>query len=361
MKGPFTPLTLPFDEGLIDYRSFAINLSNASKKLGEFNTKMENTNLAFTYAINHLLKLESLYSTKIEGTQTTIDAVYEAEVDNSNEKSTDIKEVLRYNKALAMASKEVRNSPITIKLIKEIHKTLLSGNIRKNSNFIAGRFREQQNRVGEHIPPVSADVEKWMGNLERYINNDYGCDDNLPPVVKAALIHAQFETIHPFPDGNGRVGRVLIPIYLYKQDEINSPYFFLSQELERNSVRYYSYLQGTRALTKEGFSEWIKFFLDSIVNQTTRDIGFIDNINMLYEKVVKIMRSSINTNNTEIFVQEIFKNPIFTTDKIYKEIGINKNTIRSYIGVLEKEKILFRGQQKRNVRFYFMDLLDLLK
>lgn len=233
MKTPFVPMEFPIKNEYICLNDFVNEIALASQNIGELNQKMLETKVGFTYSVNHMMKLESLYSTRIEGTQTTINAVYEANLDTKEKKTADVEEVIRYSEALSMASKEVVNSPITIKLIKEAHKILLEGNIRKNSNFVAGNFRTQQNMVGEHIPPVASDVEKLMRNLERYINNDYKFEDNLPPIVKAALIHAQFETIHPFPDGNGRVGRVLIPIYLYKQGVIASPYFFLSQELEK--------------------------------------------------------------------------------------------------------------------------------
>lgn len=361
MKGPFNPIEFPIPEKYINLNKYVKELTEAYSKMGEFNAKMQETQIPFTYAINHMLKLESLYSTRIEGTQTTIDAVYEADIDSNKRQNSDIKEVLRYNEALKTASKSVETSSITLKLIKEIHKILLQGDIRKNSDFIAGRFREQQNCVGEHIPPVATDVEKWMSNLERYINDDYGYEDNLPAVIKAALIHAQFETIHPFPDGNGRVGRVLIPIYLYKQKVITSPYFFLSQELEKNSIRYYSYLQGTRTLTEKGFSDWIKFFLQSIINQTDSDIRFIDNINALYTETLQKMKSYITTNNDEVFIKAIFKNPIFTTDTLYNETGIYKNSLRNYISILKNNQIIFSGGQKRNTKYYFMELLDLMK
>ena len=362
MKNPFEPIEFPFGKEYIHLEDYIIELAEASKKIGEFNVKMSQTQVGLTYSINHMLNLESLYSTRIEGTQTTIDAVYEASAESDNvAKSTDIQEVLRYCDALDVARKEVIDSPITIKLIKKIHNILLSGNIRKNSNFIAGEFRTQQNRVGEHIPPVAADVERYMGNLERYINEDFNYDDNLPSIVKAALIHAQFETIHPFPDGNGRVGRVLIPIYLYKQNLIDSPYFFLSQELEKNSIKYYSYLQGTREKTAKGFSDWIRFFLQSVVNQISRDILFIDSLDELYQHVVSEMNKNISTCNTETVVKAMFKRPIFTINILYEETGINKNSLRDYVAILRQNNILFKDQKSRNSKYYFMDLIDLIR
>ena len=362
MLKPFEPMFFPFDKKNIAFMEFANAFAQASMNIGAFNEKMKQSNWHITYSVSHMLLLESLYSTRIEGTQTTIDAVYEAELEGSKKtKNQDLQEVLRYNEALKIASKQVETLPITNKMIKEIHKILLSGNIRKNSKFIAGEFRTQQNRVGEHVPPVASSVESLMGNLEKYINADYNFEDGIPALIKAALIHAQFETIHPFPDGNGRVGRVLIPIYLYKQNVISSPYFFLSQELEKNKIKYYSYLQGTRALNTEGFTNWIQFFLTSVINQTTRDIAFIDNLESLSKDVTASIKSKINTVNVDLVVKAIFKTPIFTVDTLHRETGINKNTLRNYINIMRKENILFKDQQTRNAKFYFFALLDMMQ
>ena len=125
-------------------------------------------------------------------------------------------------------------------------------------------------------------------------------------------------------------------------------------------MRYYTYLQGTRELTEEGFSNWIKFFLQSIINQVDRNITFIDNINTLYQQTLQTMKSLINSTNVEIFVKAIFKRPIFTTEILYQETGLNKNTIRHYIKVLKKEYLLFDNQQRRNTKYYFMELIDLM-
>lgn len=313
-----------------------------------------------SYAVMHMTKIESLYSTKIEGTQTTMTAVYEAEVENPAKIKKDDVEVIRYSQALTMAARQVIDSPITCKLMKQIHEILLRGDVRKNSNFIAGEFRQQQNRVGDHLPPVATMVDTYMSNLENYINEARGFEDDLPPIIKAALVHAQFETIHPFPDGNGRVGRVLIPIYLYKQGVIDSPYFFLSKELERNKIRYYSYLQGTRELTPEGFTTWIKFFLDSVSNQVDTDLSFIDSLEKLAGSTLAKARMHINSNNVEKVVKAIFKQPIFTVESLYVETLISKSSLRKYLGVLEKNHIIFRNQQHRNIKYYFADLLDII-
>lgn len=361
MKGmSFIPLKLPLDKSIIVYQDFINEFTRAQTKLGALNEKL-NVEHFHTHAINHLLKLESLYSTKIEGTQTTIDSVYEAEVD-SKINDDDINEVLRYNKAITEGSLHVKNGElITNKLIKEIHEILLGGNIRKNSPFIAGEFRFQQNRVGDHIPPIASDVENYMGNLEKYINSDYGYEDDLPHIIKIAIIHAQFETIHPFPDGNGRVGRILIPLYLYKEKVIKHPYFFLSQELERQKNKYYSYLQGTRTNDAHGYSEWFKYFFNAIANQAEKDIQFVNNLDALYNETFEKIKMIINSSNVTVLIQAMFKQPTFTTEYLHQDTKIEKNTIRGYLNKLVENRIIFKGSQKRNVKYYFYDLLEIIK
>ena len=365
-KAPFEPLLLPLDPDMIDLRQVITLFGKAEQKLGEFNQKIRPTKYYVTYAVSHLEKMESLYSTKIEGTQTTIDEVYEVESDVKETPATeDTNEVIRYSRALTFGAKQIQNGGlITCKLLKELHKILLRGeHVRKNSDFQPGAFRTQQNRVGDHIPPIASKVDELMGNLEKYINIDatYQTPDPLPPLIRIAIIHAHFETIHPFPDGNGRVGRILIPLYLYKENVIHSPYFLISQELEKNKIKYYNYLQGTRAKTQKGFVEWIQFFLESTINQSQKDIDFIDSLEALYNRTREKMSRIQNTTSYQKVLDFIFKRPIFTVSKIVGETGIPRSTVYAYLRLLEQDRILFTDQKQRNRKYYFIDLLEKIR
>lgn len=363
MTIPFDAIKFPFNKELIDTASFFNEYGEAARALAKLDTKLSSNKVSAMYSFKHLIQTESFYSTKIEGTHTTIDEVYESDIDTTTTKSSsDVQEVQRYKEALDQGIRFVTATKlITNKDIKQLHHTLLSGDIRKNSNFQAGEFRHQQNKVGEHTPPKAIDVPDLMGNLERYMNDDEFDKLDLPAIIKVALIHAQFETIHPFPDGNGRVGRVLIPLYLFKEHEIQVPCFFLSQELERNKQKYYNYLQGTRANTSVGYSKWIKFFLDSISKQCQRDIQFIDQLESLRSVVDKKLKAEINSLNTDKMIDAIFQIPIFTCKTLSKETGIKETTIRTYIQTLTELEIIFPSQQKRNKRYYFSDLLDIIR
>jgi len=360
---PFEALKLPFDNTLIDVTSFFSEYGMAVKNLSRLDEKLKSNDISAVYSLKHLVKTESFYSTKIEGTHTTIDEVYEAETaPPGTKKSDDISEVLRYNQALIEGIEYItKEKLITNKMIMNLHETLLSGDVRKNSNLKAGVFRYQQNKVGDHTPPSATIVPELMGNLERYINDSDFDTLNLPAIIKIAIIHSQFETIHPFPDGNGRVGRVLIPLYLYKEQEIEIPCFFISQELERNTQKYYNYLQGTRNKNADGFTKWIRFFLTSVVKQCERDILFIDQLENLRKQITKQLTNQINSVNIESVVEAIFLDPIFTCKMLSEKTGIKESTIRKYIQKMIDLEIIFSSQQKRNKRYYFTDLLDLIR
>ncbi len=362
---PFEPLLLPLDKSLVNMNKIIIPVTNAATALGMFDVRIRQKDIYTNHALRHIVTMESLYSTRIEGTQTTVDAVYEAGADVEPRKvDKDTNEVLKYSEAIYHGVSCINNGiPISNKLIKELHSILLSGaGVRKNANFQPGVFRTQQNRVGEHIPPAAVEVENYMGNLENYINcsND-AYDDSFPPLLKIALIHAQFETIHPFPDGNGRVGRILIPLYLFKESAISTPYFLISQELERNRTRYYQFLQGTRTKTEDGITQWICFFLDCIEKQAKKDVKFIDSMNQLYLSTDEKLKEKINSSKTEQIVTAMFRAPVFTISKLAQLTNINPNTLRPYIKSLVKDNILFSDQTSRNTKYCFADLIDLIR
>ncbi len=359
----FEVLRMPLNKSLIDVNLFFNEYGLAVKSLATLEAKLQSNETNALYSLNHLIKKESFYSTKIEGTHTTIDEVYESNIDISdNKKSSDIKEVLRYKEALTEGLHYIKEDKlITEKIIKKLHETLLSGDIRKNSNFQAGEFRYQQNKVGDHIPPSANNVPELMGNLIKYMNDSTYDILELPPIIKIALIHAQFETIHPFPDGNGRVGRVLIPLYLFKEQEIDIPCFFISQELERNKQKYYNYLQATRKKDTDGYTKWIKFFLISLSKQCERDIKFIEQLDDLRSVVNEKLRNEINSINIDHVVDAIFKNPIFTCKNLCENTGIKETNMRKYIQKMIDLEIIFVSQQKRNKRYYFSDLLDIIR
>jgi Fic family protein len=236
----------------------------------------------------------------------------------------------------------------------------------RGQNRAPGEYRSIQNFIGPEgctlktatfVPPQPQLVDSYMSNLENYINNP---NDNLQSLVRIAIIHAQFETIHPFLDGNGRIGRILIPLYLYDVNLINSPNLFISEVLEKDKHKYYRLLNGTRK-EGNGWDEWIKFFLQSVNKQVLKNIDLIEEIDNLYELDLENAMNLINSTNLVDLIKAMFQKPIFNVKTISSLTGIPDTTCRRYLNTLEEEKVIFSDNKKRNRKYYYYNLLDLLR
>ena len=358
-KRPFVPFELPLKDK-VNPLGFINELVKANTKIGIYNTLLNQSKINKRLLIAPIALQEAVLSTKIEGTQVTVDDVLESKVDDkaANE---DIQEVFNYANALVNGKELLERLPISTRLIKELHKRLLDGNVRGNSRA-PGEFRQIQNFIGPEgctiknasfIPPEPQLVEKYISNLENYINYP---QDDLDPLVKIAIIHAQFETIHPFLDGNGRIGRILIPLYLFKEGIIDEPNFFLSESLEKDKHKYYRLLNDTREEAK--WNEWIKFFLESSIKQADKNIQLISEINSLYERDLEKVKSILNTSKVTDIMDVMFEKPIFNAKIMSEMTGINITTIRRYLLQLENEKIIFSDDKLRNRKYYYYDLID---
>lgn len=361
-KRPFVPFELPLKDK-VNPLGFINELVKANTKIGIYNTLLNQSKINKRLLIAPIALQEAVLSTKIEGTQVTVDDVLESKVDDkaANE---DIQEVFNYANALVNGKELLERLPISTRLIKELHKRLLDGNVRGNSRA-PGEFRQIQNFIGPEgctiknasfIPPEPQLVEKYISNLENYINYP---QDDLDPLVKIAIIHAQFETIHPFLDGNGRIGRILIPLYLFKEGIIDEPNFFLSESLEKDKHKYYRLLNDTREEAK--WNEWIKFFLESSIKQADKNIQLISEINSLYERDLEKVKSVLNTSKVTDIMDVMFERPIFNAKIMSEMTGINITTIRRYLLQLENEKIIFSDDKLRNRKYYYYDLIEIIR
>ena len=361
-KRPFVPFELPLKDK-VNPLGFINELVKANTKIGIYNTLLNQSKINKRLLIAPIALQEAVLSTKIEGTQVTVDDVLESKVDDkaANE---DIQEVFNYANALVNGKELLERLPISTRLIKELHKRLLDGNVRGNSRA-PGEFRQIQNFIGPEgctiknasfIPPEPQLVEKYISNLENYINYP---QDDLDPLVKIAIIHAQFETIHPFLDGNGRIGRILIPLYLFKEGIIDEPNFFLSESLEKDKHKYYRLLNDTREEAK--WNEWIKFFLESSIKQADKNIQLISEINSLYERDLEKVKSVLNTSKVTDIMDVMFEKPIFNAKIMSEMTGINITTIRRYLLQLENEKIIFSDDKLRNRKYYYYDLIEIIR
>lgn len=380
MKKPYIPFTFPNDE-LIDKVSLFNKVIKANKEIAIYNEKLKNSKIRPSLLMDLFSLKEALESSKIEGTQATMDEILEYRSDDKNV-TDDIKEVINYHIALQEGVSDLERLPISSRLIKNLHKTLLGGGVRGGGKT-PGEFRTIQNYIGtqgctlenaSYIPPEPQLVNSYMSNLEKFINED----DETNDLIKIALIHSQFETIHPFLDGNGRIGRILIPLYLYNKGFISSANLFVSESLEKDKYKYYSLLNSTRviitdkeddeeqykkdiAVARKIYSEWIDFFLSACINESSKLIAKIEKINDLYSLTINKSIEIIDSSKMREIVDVIFEFPIFTKNKISSNTKIPTTTLDGYLRKLVDAKIIYSDEKPRNRKYYFYDLISILR
>lgn len=359
----FLPPKLPLSKEVFNQADVMSLLIEASINVTKYQTMLEHMKIDKDLLLSPILRQEAVQSTKIEGTQTTFDEVLEVEAE-SKKSNIDVQEVLNYSRALNEGMAALDQIPISTRLFKRLHTILLSGNVRGN-NRNPGEYRETQNYIGQEggsihsatfIPPEPQLVNDYMSNLEKYINEP---TDNLQDLVRAAIIHAQFETIHPFLDGNGRIGRILIPLYLFSKGVITHPNFFISETLERDKHKYYRFLNDTRY--KQDWGQWVSFFLECVNVQAKKYIQLVEDINSLYERDLHHATQLINSSNITKVVNAIYTMPIFKSKTITRMTGLSEATVRRYLNTLDDHKIIFSNDKLRSKTYYYYNLLDLIR
>ncbi|WP_179031010.1 Fic family protein [Paenibacillus kribbensis] len=362
-KIPFTPENLPLNSERINQLFFINELIEANTKVAQYQVLLQNTKLPSHLLLNPVMLNEAVQSTKIEGTQVTLDEVLEVEA-LSRKNNKDIQEVLNYYHALRDGMDKLTSLPISTRLFKAMHVTLMSNEVR-GSNRTPGEYRKIQNFIGPegcsletatYIPPQPQLVDDFMNNLEIYINSP---QDDLNELIRIAVVHAQFETIHPFLDGNGRIGRILIPLYLYSKGVIDYPNFFLSETLEKDKHKYYRFLNDTRY--KGDWNQWIKFFLEAMIMQADKHIRLINNVNDLYEHDLNLAQSLINSSGVKKLIDAMYQKPIFMAQAIANLAELPEATCRRYLSILETNRVIFSDGKQRSKTYYYYNLLDKLR
>lgn len=309
---------------------------------------------------------ESVQSTRIEGTQITFSEMLEDDIEEND--SWEKTEVRNYEMALNYGVDMIQSGyPLTERLIREIHKILMEG--ARGSTSSAGQYRKIQNYIGptnnikdaSYIPPEPHKMDEYMTNLEHYINgHPYKQEntDDLHPLIKTAIVHAQFESIHPFLDGNGRLGRILIILYMLQTKLIDSPIFFLSEELERERFKYYSLLNGVKGIGKKepDWKSWILFFLDAMIRMTENQHDKLIRAEQLFIEGLK----NLSKQSTKTVWTTFFKYPISKVSQIEQMTDLAKPTIRKSINELVELNMIYPDDRKRNRRFYHYDLISIL-
>lgn len=284
---------------------------------------------------------EAQTSSKIEGTQTGIDEVLLKEEFVSPERRDDRREVLNYIEAINTAVNRLSKLPLSNRLLRETHKILLQGVRGKHKR--PGEFRTSQNWIGgsnlgnaAFVPPHPDSVPDLMGDLESFWHNDA---ITVPHLIRIALTHYQFETIHPFLDGNGRIGRLLVPLYLVDKKLLNKPSLYLSAFFERNRASYYDAL--TRARTNNDMIHWVRFFLTGIVETATKGRDVFKNILELREDAdARLVSLGKRMANAKIVLHYLYQNPIVNAGVLEAELGFSRSTAHTLINELVKLGIL---------------------
>lgn len=317
-------------------------LGQANDKYGQYKSLLKMFKFDQRYFLDSLILGESVRSSRIEGTQISQDDMYYI---NYYEQNDNIQEVINLKKMLEYATEKLQKNNFSIHMINSMHKILLSGVRGKDKS--PGEIRTIQNYIGlkglgkegaTFVPPVPDEVPMLLDNLLEYMNDIY--DDEA--FIKVAISHVQFESIHPYKDGNGRMGRALMTLQLakIKSDE---PILFLSEIIELYKANYYNALTECRNGNVDGF---IRFFLQCVVDQCTRNIGRIEKINKVYDEDEETIRQNIKGSVVLKMHPLMMKKIVFTPQEIAKELGAHINTILGILNKMIKLKMIIK--EKKN-------------
>jgi len=339
--GPYVAETLPLPGDRLDYGRLIRLVGEANAALARYDGLLSGiVNPAIL--LSPLTTQEAVLSSRIEGTQATLDEVleHEAGAPFDERKEHDIQEIVNYRKALMLAKEVVSEQPITLSLIRQMHAVLLDSVRGKDKT--PGEFRKDQNWIGKpgckideasFVPPSPLQLIEHLANWADYMRHP-----EFDPLVQAGIVHAQFELIHPFKDGNGRIGRLLIPLFLYHQKVLSSPMFYLSAYLEAHRDEYYDRLQ---AISREkDWNGWIEFFLTAVVAQARENSSRVKATMDLYEEM-KVRIAEITHSQFSIrLLDAMFDRPVFRTTDFIDRTGIGKVTAMALIRQLREAEIL---------------------
>ena len=350
---PFPPIELADD-----IISFLVKANSQLAVLESIATRIPNVGLF----VSMYVRKEALMSSQIEGTQATLEDVLDPMLDANTNRN--VADVVNYIKATEFAIERLQTLPLCNRLIKETHAVLMEGV--RGQEKSPGEFRYSQNWIGgqgstlknaRYIPPTPDDMQAAMSDLEKYINYD----DNFDALIKAALIHYQFETIHPFLDGNGRIGRLLITLFLMEKNILSTPALYISYFLKKNRIEYYDRM--TEVRTKGNYEQWISFFLQAIMESAEDATATIDKLIALHDKnMVVISKMGRGAKNASLVFNYLESNPIIEIRKTAETLGITFNTTSSAVNRLVDAGILVQTSNiSRNRTFAYESYLDILR
>ncbi len=312
--------------------------------------------------ISMYVRKEALISSQIEGTQCTLDDVLDPDADGNT--NLEVGDVINYVKACSYAIERLNSLPLCNRFLREIHKELLSGVRGKEKN--PGEFRRSQNWIGaanctlneaRYIPPNVEDMNIALSDLEKYMNEG----DEYDPLIRIALIHYQFETIHPFLDGNGRVGRLMILLYLLEQGLISTPVIYISFFLKKNQIEYYDRISEVRK--KGNYEQWVSFFLEAVSSAAKDSLATIEKLTELHNRNITVLPATSRKNdNVRRIFDYVEQYPIIDIKRTASALGISFNTTSSAINKLVDAGILKETTNaSRNRVFSYEEYLNILR
>jgi Fic family protein len=345
---------------VIDTMEVLSLLSQADRQLGRLDMYSEYIPNIDLFISMHVLK-EATQSSKIEGTKTNIEEALLNREDISEEKRDDWEEIQNYIAALNKAIEKLNEIPFSSRLIRQTHEILLSGVSRKRK--LPGEFRSSQNWIGgasisdaTFIPPIHTTINEYMGDLEKFAHDN---EHYFPELLKIALIHYQFETIHPFLDGNGRVGRLMITLYLVEKGLLKKPILYLSDFFEKNRTLYYENLMKVRE--KQDINQWFKFFLVGVIETAKNSISTFDKILKLQKDIeIRIQGLGSRSVSANTVVKQLYQHPVIQARKVQEITGLSMPTAYKIIEGLEELKVLKEVTgAKRGKLYFFKEYIDL--
>ncbi len=359
----FVPNPLPPSPPLASGGDLQVLLSKADRALGRLDGSIATLPDPDLFVFMYVRK-EAVLSSQIEGTQSSLTDILaiEADIFDPN-RPHDVAEVLNYVHALNYGLDRLDQLPVSVRLIREIHRKLLTGV--RGGKHRPGELRQSQNWIGpagttleaaRFVPPPPTDVPQLLSELETFIHRK----DKIPALIKTGLVHAQFETIHPFLDGNGRVGRLLITFMLCEHGILQKPVLYLSHYLKKNRLEYYDRLQAIR--DRGEWEEWIRFYLVGMLEVSIEAASTARKIIRLREHDRELVRERLGrAASTGLQVLEsLYSAPLTTINRVSKKFGISYSAANSLVRNFEDAGILLEYTgNARNRKYRYENYIDL--
>ena len=356
----FIPSKINYNWGWDDTKLDKL-LAEANRQIGELNAYsllIPNVDL---YIKMHV-KIEANKSSRIEGTRTTVEEDLLDVTDINPEKRDDWEEVQNYVKATNYGVQRIKDGfPVCTRLIRELHRILMQGV--RGEHKTPGEFRTSQNWIGGsmpsnavYVPPPHTEIAECLTDFEKFINNE---EIDTPDLIKIAILHYQFESIHPFLDGNGRIGRLLIPLYIQSKGMLDKSCLYISDYIERNKDTYYDML--TRVRTHNDMIAWIKFFLEAVIETSkTAKEKFRNVVELTMEMDKVIVNLPVKSDNVKKVIDVLYNEPVINRKKLCDITKIKEGTIKNIINcLLENNIIVETTGYSRNQIFTFQKYTDL--